>query len=147
MRFALLRIGSKPLLALALLAGLATAGGAALMPASGKTGQHYAPMASVLESTIASKLHQLASLRRDIDNAGCEFAADDASIEACRQLEGRARSLEAEIDELKARAGPTRRTDQDKADELAAPQLPRRVPSPMPIAGRPTPPSPTARSV
>ncbi len=123
MRFALRRIGFKPLLALALVAGLATAGGAALMPASGKTGQHYAPMASVLESTIASKLHQLASLRRDIDNAGCEFAADDASIEACRQLEGRARSLEAEIDELKARAGPARRTDQDKADELAAPRL------------------------
>jgi hypothetical protein len=107
----------------ALLAALATAGGAALMPASGKTGQQYAPMASVLESTIASKQHQLASLRRDIDNAGCEFAADDVSIEACRQLDGRARSLEAEIDELKARAGPTRRTDKDKADEPAAPKV------------------------
>ena len=80
-------------------------------------------MASVLESTIASKQHQLASLRRDIDNAGCEFAADDASIEACRQLDWRARSLEAEIDELKARAGPTRRTDKDKADEPAAPKV------------------------
>jgi hypothetical protein len=123
MRFALRRIGFKPLLAGALLAGLATAGGAALMPASGKTGQKASPIASVLESTIASKQHQLASLRRDIDNAGCEFAADDASIEACRQLEGRARSLEAEIDELKARAGPTRRTDKDKADEPAAPKV------------------------
>ena len=134
MRFALRRIGFRPLLAGALLAGLATAGGAALMPASGKTGQHYAPMASVLESTIASKLHQLASLKRDIDNAGCEFAADDASIEACRQLEGRARSLEAEIDELKARTGPTWRTDKDKADEPAAPQF--AAPPPKPHAYR-----------
>lgn len=123
MRFALRRMGPKPVLTGALLAALATAGGAALMPASGKTGQQASPMASVLESTIASKQHQLASLRRDIDNAGCEFAADDASIEACRQLDGRARSLEAEIDELKARAGPTRRTDKDKADEPAAPQV------------------------
>jgi hypothetical protein len=49
-------------------------------------------MASVLESGIASKLHQLATLKRDIDNAGCEFAADDGCIEACRQLEMRARA-------------------------------------------------------
>lgn len=72
---------------------------------------------------MPGKLHQLASLKRDIDNAGCEFAADDASIEACQQLEGRARRLEAEIDELKARVGPTRRTDSDKADGSVAPSV------------------------
>jgi Protein of unknown function (DUF2865) len=91
------------------------------MPASGKTGQQSAPEPTVLASTIASKLYQLASLRRNIDDAGCEFAADDSSIEACQQLEGRARSLEAEIEELKARAGPTLRTGQDKADQPIAP--------------------------
>jgi hypothetical protein len=123
MRFALRRIGFKPLLMGALLVTLATVGNAALMPASGKTGQQASPIASVLESTIASKQHQLASLKRDIDNAGCEFAADDASIEACRQLDGRARSLEAEIDELKARTGPTRRADKDKANEPATPEV------------------------
>jgi hypothetical protein len=81
------------------------------MPASGKTGQQTAPTTSVLESAIASKLHQLASLKRNIDDAVCEFAADDASIEACGQLEARARSLEAEIEELKARVGPARTID------------------------------------
>lgn len=130
MRFALRRIGFKPLLAGALLATLATAGSAALMPASGKTGQQALPISSVLESTIASKLHQLASLKRDIDDAGCEFAAGDASIEACRQLEGRARSLEAEIDELKARADPTPRTDKDEADEPVAPKVASPRPKP-----------------
>jgi uncharacterized protein DUF2865 len=91
------------------------------MPASGKAGQQSAPEPTVLESTIASQLHQLASLKRDIDEAACEFAADEASIEACQQLEARARSLEAEIEELKARAGPMRRTGHDKPSQPIAP--------------------------
>jgi hypothetical protein len=92
------------------------------MPASGKTGQQAAPPTSLLAGTIASKLHQLTSLRRDIDDAGCEFAADDPSIEACRLLEARARSLEAEIEELKSRAGPAWTAAKDAAGESIAPQ-------------------------
>jgi hypothetical protein len=91
------------------------------MPAAGKTGQQPAPEATALASAIASKLHQLASLKRDIDEGGCEFAADDASIEACQQLEAQARSLEAEIEELKSRAGPNLRTGQDEADQPIVP--------------------------
>ena len=106
MRFVLRRIGPKQLIAGLLLAALVTAGGAAQRSAAGRPGQHEAQTASVLESAIASKQSQLASLRRNIENAGCEFAADDPSIEACRQLEGQARQLEVEIDELMARAGP-----------------------------------------
>jgi Protein of unknown function (DUF2865) len=115
------RIGPNPLFAGVLLTAFAAVGGAAI-PAAGKTGQQIVPMASVLESSIASKLHQLASLKRDIDNAGCEFAADDDSIEACRQLDVRARSLEAEIDELKSQAHSTWMTGKDKAEESLAPQ-------------------------
>jgi hypothetical protein len=121
MRFVLRSIGFAPLLAGGLLAALFAVSGPALMPASGKTGQQPARDATMLESAIASKLHQLASLKRDIDEGGCEFAADDVSIEACQQLEARARSLEAEIDELKARAGPTLRAGPNEAGQLVAP--------------------------
>jgi hypothetical protein len=103
------------------------------MPAAGKTGQQSAREAPVLASAIASKLRQLASLKRDIDEGGCEFAADDASIEACRQLEAQARSLEAEIEELKARAGPILRTGQDEADQPIAPSV---SPRPRPYSYR-----------
>jgi hypothetical protein len=103
------------------------------MPASGKTGQQPAREATVLESAIASKLHQLASLKRDTDEGGCEFAADDASIEACQQLEARVRSLEAEIEELKARAGPIPRTGQDETDRPVAPST---SPRPKPYSYR-----------
>jgi hypothetical protein len=132
MRFVLRSIGFAPRLAVGLLAALFAVIGPALMPASGKTGQQVAPAATVLESAIASKLHQLASLRRDIDEGGCEFAADDASIEACQQLEARARSLEAEIEELKARAGPILKTKQDE-DRPAAPFV---SPRPRPYSYR-----------
>jgi hypothetical protein len=121
------------MLAGVLLTALVVAGGAAI-PAAGKTGQQIVPMASVLESTIASKSHQLASLKRDIDDAGCEFAADDASIEACQQLEAQARSLEAEIVELKSRAGSTWITGKDKAEEALAP--PSASPRPKPYTYR-----------
>jgi TolA-binding protein len=105
MRFALRSTGFAPLLGGGLLTALFAVSGPALMPASGKTGQQAARETTVLESAIASKLHQLARLKRDIDEGGCEFAADDASIEACQQLEARVRSLEAEIEEL---TGPRR---------------------------------------
>jgi uncharacterized protein DUF2865 len=115
------RIGRKPLVAGALLAALAI-GGPAATPASGKTGQQAVPTASVLASTVASKRRQLASLKRDIDDAGCEFAADDASIEACQQLEGRARGLEAEIDELKSRGPATAGKDEAVSPQSSSPR-------------------------
>jgi hypothetical protein len=90
------------------------------MPAAGKTGQQPAREATVLASALASKLHQLASLKRDIDEGGCEFAADEASIEACQQLEAQARSLEAEIEELKSRAGPAWTAAKDEAGRPVA---------------------------
>jgi uncharacterized protein DUF2865 len=133
MRFVLRNLGFALRLAGGLLAALFAVSGPAPMPAAGKTGQQPAREVTVLESAIASKLHQLASLKRDIDEGGCEFAADDASIEACQQLEARVRSLEAEIEELKARAGPILRPGQDRADQTIAPFV---SPRPRPYSYR-----------
>jgi hypothetical protein len=143
MRFVLRSLGFAPLLG-GLLTVLLVVSGPATMPASGKARQQSAPEPTVLESTIASKLHQLASLKRDIDEAACEFAADDASIEACQQLEARARSLEAEIEELKSRVGPA--AGRDQAEEPIAPQS--SAPRPRPYTYRwQTSPSGTYRTV
>jgi uncharacterized protein DUF2865 len=133
MRFVLRSIGFALRLAGGLLAALFAVSGPAPMPAAGKTGQQPAREVTVLESAIASKLHQLASLKRDIDEGGCEFAADDASIEACQQLEARVRSLEAEIEELKARAGPILKAGQDEARRPVAPFV---SPRPRPYSYR-----------
>jgi hypothetical protein len=133
MRFALRSTGFAPLLGGGLLTALFAVSGPALMPASGKTGQQAARETTVLESAIASKLHQLARLKRDIDEGGCEFAADDASIEACQQLEARVRSLEAEIEELTARAGPIPRSGQHYTEQPVAPSV---SPRPRPYSYR-----------
>lgn len=115
------RAGRLPIIAGALLAAFAAVYGAAAMPAVAMTGQQSPPwVAKALDATIASKLRQLEALKRDIDQAGCEFAADDASIEGCQQLEAKARTFEAEIEELKARVGWT--VEKQKAVEAAGPQ-------------------------
>jgi len=87
------------------------------------TGQQWTPgTASTLDAAIASKLRQLAALKRDIEQWGCEWAADDASIEGCQQLDAKARVLEAEIEELKSRAGPAGTTETQKAEEENVPE-------------------------
>ncbi|HEX2447263.1 MAG TPA: DUF2865 domain-containing protein [Methyloceanibacter sp.] len=120
------RIG-LPLLAGALFTAFGISS-SALAPAGAMTGQQSAPwLATVLEASVASKLRQLDTLKRDIEQAGCAFAADDASIEGCHQLEAKAAMLEAEIEELKARVGWN--VDKQKAVEaggpLAAPPQPK----------------------
>jgi hypothetical protein len=93
------------------------------MPAGAMTGQQSAPgTATTLDAAIASKLRQLAALKRDIEQWGCEFAADDASIEGCQQLDAKARMLEAEIEELKSRAGPAWTSETQKAAEASVPE-------------------------
>ena len=94
------------------------------------TGQQSAPWtAKLLDATIASKLRQLETLKRDIEQAGCEFAADDASIDGCHQLEAKAHTLEAEIEELKARVGWA--VEKQKAVEAARPQAAPLKPKPF----------------
>jgi hypothetical protein len=61
------------------------------MPAGAMTGQQSASKTTTtLDAAVASKLRQLAALKRDIDQSGCEWAADDASIEGCQQLDAKA---------------------------------------------------------
>ena len=113
------------------------------------TGQQSAPgTATTLDAAIASKLRQLAALKRDIEQWGCEFAADDASIEGCQQLDAKARMLEAEIEELKSRAGPAWTSETQKAAEASVPEAapPRPASGPIPIAGGRTLMPATARS-
>lgn len=123
------RTGIQPLLAGALLAALVVVWCAEPMPAAGKTGEQPASgIVTTLAATVASKLRQLDALKRDIEESGCEFAADDASIEGCGQLEAKLRMLEAEIDELKSRAGWT--LEKQKAVEAGGPLAPPPAPRP-----------------
>jgi hypothetical protein len=66
-----------------------------------------------------SKLHQLQSVQRAMEDSRCEWAADDASIEGCRQLEAKVHALEAEIESLKSRAVPG--PEKQPAGEAGAP--------------------------
>jgi hypothetical protein len=63
-----------------------------------------------------------------MEQAGCEYAADHASIEGCQQLDANARRLEAEIEELKARAGWT--LEKQEAAEAGGPHTPPQQPKP-----------------
>jgi len=55
-----------------------------------------------LAAVIASKVQQLAALKRNITESDCDYAVDAAIIEGCDQLTAQAQSLAAEIDALKA---------------------------------------------
>jgi hypothetical protein len=57
-----------------------------------------------LDAAIASKVQQLAALKRDITESECDYAVDAAIIEGCDQLTAQAQLLAAEIDALKAQA-------------------------------------------
>jgi uncharacterized protein DUF2865 len=57
-----------------------------------------------LDAAIASKVQQLAALKRNITESDCDYAVDAAIIEGCDQLTAQAQSLAAEIDALKAEA-------------------------------------------
>ena len=57
---------------------------------------------SSLDAAIASKVEQLAAVKLNISEAGCDYAVDAAIIEACDQLTAQAQKLAAEIDALKA---------------------------------------------
>jgi hypothetical protein len=125
----LLEAGRLPLFAGALLAALAALYCAIRVPADAMTGQQAPPWTvTPLDATVASKLRQLDALRRDMEQAGCEYAADDASIEGCQQLDANARRLEAEIEELKARAGWT--LEKQEAVEAGGPHTPPQQPKP-----------------
>jgi hypothetical protein len=125
----LLEAGRLPLFAGALLAALAALYCAIRVPADAMTGQQAPPWTvTPLDATVASKLRQLDALRRDMEQAGCEYAADDASIEGCQQLDANARRLEAEIEELKARAGWT--LGKQEAVEAGGPHTPPQQPKP-----------------
>jgi hypothetical protein len=125
----LLEAGRLPIVAAALLAALAALYGAVRVPADAMTGQQAPPWTvTPLDATVASKLRQLEALQRDIEQAGCDYAADDASIEGCQQLDASARRLEAEIEELKARAGWT--LEKQEAVEAGGPHTPPQQPKP-----------------
>ena len=84
----MLEAGRLPLFAGALLAALAALYCAIRVPADAMTGQQAPPWTvTPLDATVASKLRQLDALRRDMEQAGCEYAADDASIEGCQQID------------------------------------------------------------
>ena len=121
--------GRLPILAGALLVALAALSRVAQIPAEAMTGQQPAPWTlTALDAAVASKLRQLEAVKRDIEQAGCEYAADDASIEGCQQLDAKAHTLEAEIEELKARAGWT--VEKQKAVEAGGPLAPPPPPKP-----------------
>ena len=125
----MLKSGRLPICAGALLAALAALYGAVQMQAEAMPGQQPAPWSvTALDAAVASKLRQLDALKRDIEQAGCEFAADDTSIQGCQQLDGKARELEAEIEELKARTGWT--VEKQKAVEAGGPHAPPEEPKP-----------------
>ena len=125
----MLEAGRLPILAGALLTALAALYCAVRVPADAMTGQQARPWTvTTLDATVASKLRQLDALQRDMEQAGCEYAADDASIEGCQQLDANARRLEAEIDELKARAGWT--LEKQEAVEAGGPHAPPQQPKP-----------------
>jgi hypothetical protein len=54
-----------------------------------------------LDAAIASKVQQLAALRRNITESECDYAVDATIIEGCDQLTAQADALAAEIDALK----------------------------------------------
>jgi hypothetical protein len=125
----LLEAGRLPILAGALLAALAALYCAVRVPADAMTGQQARPWTvTTLDATVASKLRQLDALQRDMEQAGCEYAADDVSIEGCQQLDVNARRLEAEIEELKARAGWT--LEKQEAVKAGGPHTPPQQPKP-----------------
>jgi hypothetical protein len=141
----LLKRGRLPILAGALLAALAALYCAGLLPADAMPGQQAPPWTvTPLDATVASKLRQLEALKRDMEQAGCEYAADDASIEGCQQLDANVRRLEAEIEELKARAGWT--LEKQEAVEAGGLHVPLQQPKPYAYRWR-TEPSTAYRTV
>ncbi len=141
----MLKVGRLPILAGALLAALAALYCAAMLPADAMTGQQAPPwILTTLDATVASKLRQLDALKADIEQAGCDYAADDASIEGCQQLDANARGLEAEIEELKARAGWT--LEKQEAVQAGGPHTPPIEPKPYTYRWR-TEPRATYRTV
>jgi Protein of unknown function (DUF2865) len=125
----LLKSGRLSIVAGALLVALVALYCVVQIPAEAMTGQQPPPRSvTAVDAPVASKLRQLDALKRDIEKAGCEFAADDASIEGCQQLDGKARGLEAEIDELKIRAGWT--VEKQKAVEAGGLHAPPQPPEP-----------------
>ncbi len=56
------------------------------------------------DGAIASKVEQLAALKRNITEFECDYAVDAAIIEGCDQLTAQAATLAAEIEALKAQA-------------------------------------------
>jgi len=125
----LFKSGRLPILAGALLVVLVALYCVAQTPAEAMTGQQAAPWSlTALDAAVASKLRQLDAVKRDIEQAGCEYAADDASIEGCQQLDAKAHTLEVQIEELKARAGWT--VEKQKAVEAGGPLAPPQPPKP-----------------
>jgi hypothetical protein len=94
--FAFSRVGAFAFTAAALAAAIGT--GVIAAPAEVTRSSSAAP----LDAAIASKVQQLAALKRNIAESECDYAVDAAIIEGCDQLIAQAQSLAAEIDALKA---------------------------------------------
>lgn len=109
--FAFSRVGAFAFALAALAALIGTAAIAA--PAEVARSSSAAP----LDAAIASKMQQLAALKRNIAESECDYAVDAAIIEGCDQLIAQAQSLADEIDALKAQAA--------EASLAKAPTLPK----------------------
>ena len=89
-----------------------------------------------LDAAIASKVQQLAELKRNIVNWDCDYAVDPAIIEGCEQLDAQAQALASELDTLKAQAGAAWTGHKQEASE---PKLTLPHPTPYPYKVRTSP--------
>ncbi|HYJ58161.1 MAG TPA: DUF2865 domain-containing protein [Methyloceanibacter sp.] len=106
-----------------------------LGPAEAGTQQDTpASRGKTLHAVIASKLHQLVVLRRDLERFNCAAPVDEPVIEGCRQMAEQARIMAEEIEELKKRAGPAWTSEKPSAAEPSASRA--RAPHPKPYTFR-----------
>jgi hypothetical protein len=91
------RVGAR----IVLVAGLLGLAGSAVIAVAAETPERSLSGAS-RDAAIASKVQQLAALKRNITESDCDYAVDAAIIEGCDQLTAQAQTLASEIEALKA---------------------------------------------
>jgi hypothetical protein len=128
----------------ALLTGLV----AASLPCRPRPRRRESPSNGItaLDAVIASKVRQLAVLKRDPERFTCEAPADAIAAEGCQQMAARASVLEEELDELKERAGDGWTSEKQRAAEASAFEGHRHLRSLIPIGWARTRPPATVRS-
>jgi hypothetical protein len=94
---------------------------------------------AALDAVIASKVRQLAVLKRELERFTCQAPADAVAAAGCQQMAAQARAIGEELDELKERAGDGWTSEKQRDAEASAFEAPPPRPKPYTYRSRTNP--------